>query len=146
MALEEVVQKATIIFPWDLTREQSRGLIKYITIKLRGLITYEFLHSIKIGYPSGYEVPLNEEKISNQKGVITLSDPPFISDDFQFKPSKKDESKLSAIQFHLTSDLKLEDYRPEVRQLWEDTRKAVEDYFEANPASESDSTHKSIST
>ncbi len=130
MALEEVVQKATIIFPWDLTREQSRGLIKYITIKLRGLITYEFLHSIKIGYPSGYEVPLNEEKISNQKGVITLSSPPFSFDDFQFTPSKRDESKVSGIQFQPTQDFEHSGYSPEIVQLWEDTRKAVEGYFE----------------
>jgi len=147
MSIDEIVEKATIKFPWDLTFEQSKGLIKYITIQLRGLITYEFLHSIKIGRQFGYPISSNEErmsnergiimleeKISNEKGVITLSSPPFIFNNFKFKHSEKDTSRLSGIQFQLISDKKkLEDYRPEVRQLWDNTRKAVSDYFEENP-------------
>ena len=54
LSLEEITNKAIIKFPWDLTLEQSQGLMNYISIKLKGYTTYEFLHSIESGYQFGY--------------------------------------------------------------------------------------------
>lgn len=135
--LTELLKRTYIRFPFDLTLEQSKGLMKYITIQLRGLITYEFLHSIKIGQQFGYSVSSNEERMSNEKGVITLSAPPFIFNNFCFRHSKRDSTRLSGIEFQITPNREIEyenlKIRPEIMQLWDDARKSVEDWFEENP-------------
>ena len=133
LSLEEILNKATIKFPWDLTIEQSIGLMRYIEKKLPIFIRYDFLHSVKIGRQFGYDVRLNEEKASAQDGTISLSNPPFTNAQFQFKPLEKDISKLEAIQFPLPKDFENTEYNPEVVQLWENVKKAVDDYFEENP-------------
>lgn len=133
LTLEEITHKALIKFPWRITIEQSLELMKYIGFKMQGIIEYEFLHSIKIGHEFGYSKTLNEEKILNTKGKISLSTPPFTSDNFSFKPSENESSSLCAIQFFVPRDFEKIKYDFEKVQLWGETRKQIESYFEENP-------------
>ena len=116
MDLEEVTEKSKITFPWDLTIGQLDELINHISLKLRAKIKYESLHSKEVGYIFGYSSPV-KESVLKVTGNITFSNPPFAYDSFKIERSHQDISNLSAIQFSLTPDWEIADYK-EKPKLW----------------------------
>ena len=115
--LSDIIKKATIEFPWSLDFGQIADLFEYVENTLPGKVDYRTVPGIK------------KQQI---RGKIFHSFEPSASYGFELKYSRKDKSKLSTLQFLLPKDFANAYYRPEVVQLWEDVKKAVEKYFEAN--------------
>ncbi len=130
--MTQTLEKAVIKFPWNLTIHQLEGLTNYIARKLRCLINYDFLYSRKAGYEYSSVGFLKEESVSDMTGRISLSAPPFTFDRFKFISKAQDLSRISSIQLGIYPEFEPPDYKPEVVQLWDETRKAVSDYFEEN--------------
>lgn len=140
--LTEIINRTHIRFPWDLTLEQARELVKYICTKLPSRANYDFSQHVEVKYafedklrgelPDGEEILKEEETETRFSGIIRHKIEPKAFDSFGFMPSKKDNSKLSSILFRIVDDWKITDYSPEVVQLWDDVRKIVDDYFVDN--------------
>lgn len=132
MALESVAEKATIVFPWSLTIRQLTDLADHVAEVVRGEVSYDISYSRKSGYKSGYVGFLRESKTESE-GHITLPNPPFIFNNFDFIYQSKDLAGIRGIQFRTKPDTALSDYRSEIVKLWNDVRAAVENYFDDNP-------------
>lgn len=129
MSIEEIIAKTTIELPRSLTLEEAEKLINYIAKELPGNINYNASY-----YNSVFHGPDNGE-ISKQKGTANMTaivnslGNLAVFDSFQFKPPEEDTSKFSTIRFQIVPDWELSDYRPEVRQLWDEVREIVGQYF-----------------
>ena len=132
--LETITDEATMPFPWGLTIRQLRDLTDHISKKLQGTTSYRIVYSRKAGYEDGYVGFLSEERIDTY-GKINLSNPPFLFDEFNLIYKKSDLTLIRGIQFQTKPNASIKDYRPEIVQMWKNTKKAIEDYFDENPES-----------
>lgn len=129
MSIDEVIEKSTINFPRALALKEAEELIEHLAKKLPANIHYKVSRHKSIGYQEKDERVLKQEGTVNISATVINIKEPMSFDVCEFKPSMKDTSKLSSINFQLIPDYEIHDYRPEVIKLWGDVRKVVEDYF-----------------
>ena len=132
MALNPVLANSIIFFPWTLTLRQLKDLADYVGEQLHCVIDYEISHSRTSCYESGHAGFLRIEKTALD-GKVTFPFPPFLHDRFNFIPHEKDPSRIRGIQFQTKQGTEISDYKQEIVQLWQDIRKAVDNYFDKNP-------------
>ena len=71
--ITEILRRTTIKFPWDLTLEQAKGLIRYVCINLPGTANYFYSQYIVLREDSfsDEERLKEEEKTSIFHGMIS---------------------------------------------------------------------------
>ncbi|MEX2017001.1 MAG: hypothetical protein WD876_00840 [Candidatus Pacearchaeota archaeon] len=131
MSLNDVLLNSIIPFPWTLTLKQVEDLTDHVGKIVKGLVKYDIAYSRKAGYEAGIAGFLRKKQTSSE-GSITLPFPPFTYGNFNFIHHKKDSLRIRGIQFQTQSDKKLSDYKPEIVQLWDDVRTAINSYFDDN--------------
>jgi|SRR3989344_1912032 len=128
MTLDTLTQISRIEFPQPLTLKRTKGLLKYLAINLPAEIRYttESLETI-------YYIP-EEFKTKRHQGSVSISGNihdvrNHTLDYFSTKHAECDTSRIKGLQFQLVPEWDLEEYRPEVRQLWQNVRTQVQNYF-----------------
>jgi len=129
MTIDEVISEAEIQFPISLSRSGAEELLRYIAVKLPGRVHYRTHYSRFID-PNDCSEPQTEGRALKINGDISRVGSPMAFDTFYIEPSEEDTSKLEIMKFQLVPGWELGDYRPEVRELWADTRRLVNAYFE----------------
>lgn len=130
MSLDELTKKTTIDFPRPIRSQHAEDLLCYLSSHLPANV------SGKIGYFINYIYDPETESSSEDKGTLKLSatvnslKEAMAFDSFQSKPWEANTSYISAIEFQRVPDWELEEYRPEIRKLWDDVRECVGKYFE----------------
>lgn len=130
--LDKVLARAKIRFFYNLTLDQAQGLLEYIAIHLpveinRKSIQFSQLYNTDPGKYREVEV---------ESGIMADIFHRFENkahSSFFVEPSEGKEYLLSHIMFKTEDNWGLEQYSPEVVQLWDDVRKVVHQYFADNP-------------
>ena len=126
MTIDNLLAESTINFSVSLTLEETEELLDYIAENLPGEThTRSDYHAIRY---------TENEKIARDRGTVSIGgmirDARNSSfDAFSSINNSDDSSRISAIRFQTIPGYELEEHRPEVRQLWEDVRKQINDYF-----------------
>ena len=129
MTIDEVISEAEIQFPISLSRSGAEELLRYIAVKLPGRVHYRTHYSRFIDPNDCSELQI-EGRALKINGDISRVGSPMAFDTFYIEPSEEDTSKLEIMNFPLVPGWELRQYRPEVRELWADTRRLVNAYFE----------------
>jgi len=127
MSLEEVLDKSKIDFPKGLNLEQIEDLLKYLAEKLRADIIYNPSYHKSITPVEG-RVKISDGSF-NISGTISLGGR---FDSFTMDSNCVSEGiyKVRKLEFNRTPGWKIDNYREEIRKLWDDVREAVRGYFE----------------
>src|SRR3989344_7932877 len=132
MTIDEVISEAEIQFPTLLSRKEAEELLMYIAVKLPGRVHYRTQYSRSID-PNDCSELQTEGRALKINGDISRVGSPMAFDTFYIEPSEEDTSKLRMMKFQLVPGWELGEYRPEIKQLWEDTRGLVDAYFSEHP-------------
>ncbi len=130
MKLDKLVEASTIKFPRSLPLREAKELLDYLAINLPADINarVEYFEN-RYGHLGKEE----NEPVKRRRGTVTISGSirtkDFAFDGFVTQPARN-TSRINAIQFQLIPGYELEEYRPDVRQLWEDVGTQVQNYFE----------------
>ena len=128
MILDKLLEESTIEFSRSLSLEETNELLDYITKILPAKIdTKTEVCSIKY-----YDK--KSKSFQKKLGTVNISgtirdDNNYNFDSFTTKNSHINTSKISGICFQIIPGYELEEHRLEVRQLWRDVRKQVDNYF-----------------
>ncbi len=128
MTIDEVIEETTINFKHDLNLDETESLFLFIAEKLPANISYH------TGYFRDYRY--EEDGVTTSNGTVEISGmisrirEPYSFDSFTGVHSEMDTSKFSSFHFSRIPGYEISEYRPVVRQLWDDVREIVEDYFE----------------
>jgi len=130
MLIEEILKRSTIELPGSLTLKEAENLIDYLAEKLPAYVDYHISHHKSILHSPGEGVLKQDGTVKISVNVTNL-EKPFAFDNFEFRASdqSEDTSRLSVIRFQLVNGRKLFEYRPEVRELWDQVREKVGQYF-----------------
>ena len=134
MTIDEVISEAEIQFPTLLSRKEAEELLMYIAVKLPGSVHYRTHYSRFVDPNDCSELQI-EGRALKINGDISRVGSPMAFDTFYIEPSEEDTSKLEIMKFQLVPGWELGDYRPEIRGLWNDTRRLIDAYFEETPNS-----------
>ncbi|MBS3163270.1 hypothetical protein J4427_01110 [Candidatus Woesearchaeota archaeon] len=127
----DLMSKVRICFPRPLGLDETKSLLKYIVLNLPASISYHIKQHISLGLNNNGKGIIEELGTFTIGGNITRVDKSFTFDSFEMVSSfLEDYPRCSAIQFQLTPGWDYTEYRPEVRKLWDATRKVVANYFE----------------
>ena len=133
MSIDEIVEKTTIELPMPLSLKGAEKLLYYLAEELPANVSYHISHHKSIYRPfreSGRKILKQDGTVEINANINNL-EKPFAFDGFQFTSSgMEDTSKLSVIRFNLVPGWELPEYRPEVRELWDQVREKVRQYFE----------------
>ena len=132
MTIDEVISEVEIQFPTLLSRGEAEELLRYIAVKLPGRVHYRTHYSRSID-PNDCSELQTEGRALKINGDISRVGSPMAFDTFYIEPSEEDTSKLRMMKFQLVPGWELGEYRPEIKQLWEDTRGLVDAYFSEHP-------------
>lgn len=131
MAIDDVLEKATIEFPRKLDLRNAENLLKSIAKDLHGNVRYTISEQKNIGYHIIESQDFQEKTINIQvNGSIDTKN--FVLGPFKLRTAENNYSSFSGINFQITPGWDIEDYRPEVIKLWDDVRKVVTNYFKKN--------------
>ena len=128
MSLQEITEKSTINFARRLNLEEVEKLIYCIAEKLPANINYHISRHKSLYHGEKGAVLKNGGTVVVSGTISSLRNPGAF-DSFQTKPSENYISLSSAIAFSMVPGWELEDYRPEVQELWNDVRKIVNKYL-----------------
>ncbi len=132
MTIEEVLEKSKIALPKTINLREAEKLLRYIAKKLPAEIQYTLLCN-KLLYRDKNKYFKSSFSFTPEiNGTIKSLKDSMAFDNFQFKSLKEDGSKLEIIQFQTAPEWKLNEYRLEIKQLWDNTRKIVDEYFLRN--------------
>lgn len=129
MGIGELLMGPIIEFPKSLSLEETNELLNYIAVNLPAKISTK---------TEIYCIRYHDEKENKgfQKTQINLeicgtimNNNNFNFDNFITRNYILDSSRILGINFQAIPGYKLEEHRLEVRQLWADVRKQVENYF-----------------
>jgi hypothetical protein len=139
MLIDEVIAKTSIELPKPLSLAEAEDLIDYIAMQLPANVNYHSSYHRSITHVAGEDGEwkdrvLKEDGTAEVTVSISHLEKSLAFDTFQLKCSQEDYSRLGEIIFTRTPDWDINEYRPEVQQLWDDTRKIVEQYFEEKDA------------
>ena len=134
MTIDEVISEVEIQFQRPLSIWEAEGLLGYVAKRLPGRVHYRahYFRSIDPNDCSELQIEGRALKIN---GDISRVGSPMAFDTFYIEPSEEDTSKLEIMKFQLVPGWELGDYRPEIRGLWNDTRRLIDAYFEETPNS-----------
>ena len=135
MTLDNVLEASTIIFPRSLSLSETKRLFDYIAEYLSADI------NTKVEYFENRYGTLGKEetaKIKKSRGTVKINGSirtkNFAFDIFSTIHARN-TSKIMVIQFQAIPGYNdLEEYRPEVRELWHQVRVQVQNYFECKKA------------
>lgn len=128
--IEEVIESTRVPFSRSINLDKGKKLLKYIAANLPASISFrcEYQGSFSDHY---------EGKVLEYPGsiglVATVIDKKGASDTFVSFRADYGPSLIAGIVFSSVPGWDLENYRIEVRQLWDDVRKVVNKYFEVHP-------------
>ena len=126
MRADDVVnQKSTISFPRELPLDESEELLQYLAKELSTVIRYQS-SSYGTMFPNERHLTIIREK-TGISGTISRRD---VFDDFELLQGEQNLASLRAMKFNTLPGLRLTDYRLRVRRLWDETRRAIDKYFE----------------
>ena len=126
MTIDELLEASTIEFLESLTLEEMGKLLDYITKNLPADIY------TKTEYNENRNHDLDMTTLGTVKIVGTIKNVNNYSfDSFVTTHNflEEDTSKISAMQFQTIPGYELEEHREEVRQLWNDVKTQVNNYF-----------------
>ena len=130
MSVDELAEKTTIDFPKPIGRESAEGLLCYLSSHLPANVSGKIEYFISYRYDSKKESSFEDKgtlklvaSVNNLKGLMA-------SNTFISERDGRDTSLISRIAFQRVPGWDLSDYRSEVRELWDDVRKVVNQYFE----------------
>lgn len=134
------MEKSTIKFLTPVSLEEAKELIEYVARELPANVHYrvEYFVSINHGSADG-EDPIIYGGTVGISASVSRVGTPMAFDIFEFGSSTEDPSMLDCIRFQMVPDWELSDYRPEIRQLWDDTRGIVQEYFIAREYTDDES-------
>lgn len=128
MSIEEVIEKTTIELPREIDLETAEELLRYLAGNLSANIHYNVSYFKSILKKDG-EISEFDGSVSLTANISSYENPTAF-DACTFMSSSTDTSKLSIIKFGQVPGWDLSEYRQEVRQLWDDVRETVKQYFE----------------
>ena len=132
--LEEVINELTIEFPKKISFSKTTELMEYIAKNLPAEISSNLSYNNQVLYDAeNKKMSRYYEQGIKITGNITNYNKTsrFIHDTFEIMNEGR-VNKFKGIQFQITPGWDLNQYRPEIRTLWKDVRKVVENYFEEN--------------
>ena len=129
MSIEEIAEQTKIEFPRDLHLKEAESLLFYIAENLPANINYQTSShkSISRCTPAG-GVAIRQGTIGLTASINSLKNPGAF-DSLRFHKEVGDSSRFSHINFEMVPGWELSDYRPEVKQLWDDIRVITTEYF-----------------
>lgn len=126
MGIDELLMGPTIEFPRPLNLEETNKLLDYIAINLPAKInTKKEICCIRYHDEKENKGLKKTQRTFEIYGTI-MNNNNFNFDNFIYI---LDSSKILGINFQTIPGYKLEEHKPKIRQLWEDVRKQVENYF-----------------
>lgn len=131
MSLGKVCGKSRIDFPKSLDLEQSEELLKYLAEGLEANVGYDIsYHKSIIHDRKGVKTIDGAFKIN---GHISLLDSPGKFDTFTMDSdySIPEVYKVRKLEFYRIPGYDFNQYREELRELWDDTREVIGKYFNA---------------
>jgi hypothetical protein len=126
--LEELINKTNINFPRKIFLRDVEHLFLRIAEDLHGNIRYSLLENKNIGYFAGNQIFQRESTDIQITGAIITKETVDLNV-FRLKTVENVSSLFTGIEFQLTPEWKLENYRPEVVQLWDKVKNSVEKFF-----------------
>ena len=123
MTLEEIIKQTSIEFPKEINLSEAEKLIRYIAQNL----------SVEIRYNSENHIIISQkylkDNFSEINGSINSLKNKMAFDSFRFEQSQKNHSKFTKIKFQTIPRYKINEYRTEVKELWNNVRNVVNNYF-----------------
>lgn len=129
MSVDEVVERATIKFKRPLSLDETRELFRFIARKLPCDFHYEVktsegiygLHTIRAGVRNRMTgIEIYGDMFCS--GVVGLGG-------FECRTYRKNPLKIEAFSFAPLIEDRIEDYRPEVVNVWDAVREQINNYF-----------------
>lgn len=128
---EELMEKATINFPKEISLPEAEKLIKYIVKEFPANIKYDLSTHKSISYNFDKKIVKNCRTSEINCDINTFGK--FRAfDSFKFTKSGKYSSKFTNIEFQTIHGYGLSKYGPEIKQIWDEVRKVVDNYFSNN--------------
>lgn len=128
MTIDEIAEKSTITFPRSVDLKEAEGLLMYVAMTLPAHVHYNVHYFRSISSLDGESFGVQDGTLKIIASVHSLKNP-MAFDTFHIDSSTEDPSRLELIGFQMVPGWELSDYRPEIRQLWGDTRRIVQGYF-----------------
>ena len=125
MTIDELLEASTIEFLESLTLEEMGKLLDYITKNLPADIYTKTEYNENRDHDQDMPTLGTVKIVGTIKNVNNYSFDSFMTT-YNFL---EDTSKISAMQFQTIPGYELEEHREEVRQLWNDVRAQVNNYF-----------------
>ncbi|MBN2459112.1 hypothetical protein JXB28_02415 [Candidatus Woesearchaeota archaeon] len=126
MALDELIDQATIGFVRAVSIREMEIILERVAKELPARITYcknEYVNLMP------EKKKLTDYGTASIKGTISRLDNAVVFDSFETQHCNSDTNLIKGMMFFIVPGWEAYDYRPEVRQLWNDTRSIVDDYF-----------------
>lgn len=138
MGIDEVIRRTTMELPQEIHIREVESILHRIAKDLPAIVNYCKQEYINLEYKRSRAVGcdnrvldkrLVEHGTASIVGTISSKKNPAAFDSFETQSGMADPSMVASIRFCMVPGWGIGDYRPEVRQLWDDTRKIVDSYF-----------------
>ncbi|MEK6871489.1 MAG: hypothetical protein AABX16_01150 [Nanoarchaeota archaeon] len=130
MTIDQLMHAATIIFPASLSLKETKQLLDYLSENLPADINARIEY-----FENRYKILGGEnETMRRSRGTVTISGTirtkNYAFDSF-ITQHASNTSRIQAMQFQTIPGYSLEEHREEVRNLWQDVRQQVKNYFDS---------------
>lgn len=129
MAVEELIEKTKIGFPRPIGLKQTEEMLCYISSHLPANVSQKVEYHKRFDYDPEKDGSLENNGTLKVIASIHKMSEPFEYDTFVSYPYDKDTSFISGVKFEIVPGWNLSEYRPEVRELWDDVRNCINHYF-----------------
>ena len=129
MIIDEVAERAEIVFPGHLNLKNAERLLEYISENLPGNVNYFVENHNNFLYDGEKGKSVKDRGTLKITASFSKSRDPISFDSAHFEPWSENTSYVSSLKFQLVPDWELSKYS-RVLPLWNDVRKLVGDYFE----------------
>ena len=144
MSFEEIIDKTTIEFKRPIDLKETEDLLRYIAKNMPANINSTIKYFKAFIYNNESKGILeNKGTLEVIAGIHNFKTHAF--DALQSVPDNEDTFLISSVAFQRVPDWEIFDYRPEVQELWGQTRELVNKYFEEIPKEKlKENRHKSM--
>jgi hypothetical protein len=129
MAIDEVMNRATINFPGHLNLKNAERLLQYISENLPGNVHYFIENHNNFLYDREKRKSVKDRGTLKMSANFLDSKVALCFDTAQLEPWSKNTSYVSSMKFQVVPGWELSDYG-RVFPLWDDVRKLVGEYFD----------------
>jgi hypothetical protein len=130
MTIDEVTERAMIYFPEKIDGAEAETLLDYLTEKLPGKIEREITY-FTLSYFDSKTDRVVKDRRSLQVSALIFQNTKDLTVAGEFRSRWEDNpSFISGVAFGRIPGKKLSDYKPGTLELWDKTRKIINDYFE----------------